>query len=273
MQSVKTQQLFVQDKNFADRLPRFVCAMMQKVGIVTRLRSYRVPEGNDQDPTILQAALATSAAPTYFSKVKIEGSTYIDAALGSNNPTEQLEDEANDILCNRKNDLTTRVACFLSIGTGRMDLDSVSDRGIVRLVEALKREATETERTHASVLRRWHTPGQESRYFRFNVEQGLNEVKLAEFNKRDAIQAGAFAYLLRHDVRDKMQCCVENLMTRQRRSIPAIDPASLLMCPDNSTCTSVLTPWLNCPLILHRSLTTRARRQHALRSVSIYCKL
>lgn len=241
MQSVKPQQLFVQDKNFADRLPRFVCAMMQKVGIVTRLRSYRVPEGNDQNPTILEAALATSAAPTYFSKVKIEGSTYIDAALGSNNPTEQLEDEANDILCNRKNDLTTRVACFLSIGTGRMDLDSVSDRGIVRLVEALKKEATETERTHASVLRRWHTPGQESRYFRFNVEQGLNEVKLAEFNKRDAIQAGAFAYLLRHDVRDRLQCCVDNLMTRQRRSIPAISPTSILMRPDNSTCTSVLT--------------------------------
>ena len=142
--------------------------MMQKVGIVTRLRSYRVPEGNDQNPTILEAALATSAAPTYFSKVNIEGSSYIDGALGACNPTEQLEDEANDILCSRKNDLTTRVACLLSVGTGRMDLDSVSDRGILRLAEALKKEASETERTHASALRRWHIPGQESRYFRFN---------------------------------------------------------------------------------------------------------
>jgi hypothetical protein len=272
MQSVKTQQLFLQDENFADGLPRFVCAMMQKVSVVTRLRSYRVPEGNDQDPTILEAALATSAAPTYFSKVKIEGSSFVDGALGANNPTEQLEDEANDILCSRKNDLTTRVACLLSIGTGRMDLNSVSDRGIVRLVEALKKEATETERTHASVLRRWHTPGQESRYFRFNVEQGLNEVKLAEFNKRDAIQAGAFAYLLRHDVRDRLQCCVEHLMTRQRRSIPAISAASILICPDNSTCTSVLILWLDCSFISRRSLTIRARRRHVLRSVSIKCK-
>jgi predicted acylesterase/phospholipase RssA len=259
----------MQRKNFADGLLRFVCAMMQKVGIVTRLRSYRVPEGNDQDPTILQAALATSAAPTYFSKVKIDGSSYIDGALGSNNPTQELEEEANDILCSRKNDLKTRVACFLSVGTGRMDLDSVSDRGILRLVEALKKEATETERTHASALDRWRTPGQESRYFRFNVEQGLNEVKLAEFNKRDTIQAGTIAYLQRHDVRDRLECCVDNLMTRQRRSVPAISPASILIRPDNSTCASVMTLWQNCSLILRRSLTIRARRQHVLKSVSI----
>lgn len=197
--------------------------MLQSVGIVTRLRNYRLPEGNDSDPTILEAALATSAAPTYFSKVTIEGSTYIDGALGANNPAEQLEDEANDILCERKNDLRMRVACLLSVGTGRMDFDSVSDRGILRLAEALQKEATETERTHEKVMRRWHIPGQEARYFRFNVEQGLNEVKLAEFDKRDAIQGGTFAYLQRHDVRDRLQHCVDHLMTRKRMSPPTTD--------------------------------------------------
>jgi len=192
---------------------------MQKVGIVTRLRNYRLPEGNDSDPTILEAALATSAAPTYFSKVTIEGSTYIDGALGANNPAEQLEDEANDIFCGGSNRLTQHVACFLSLGTGRMDFNSVSDRGILRLAEALKKEATETEKTHQKVSRRWFTPGQESRYFRFNVEQGMNEVKLAEFDKQDAIQAGTFAYLQRHDVKDRLQHCVEPLRTKQRKWI------------------------------------------------------
>ncbi|KAF3006907.1 hypothetical protein E8E13_011166 [Curvularia kusanoi] len=197
----------------------FVCAMLQKVGRVTRLRSYRVPEGNDQDPTILQAALATSAAPTYFSKVEIEGSTYIDGAIGANNPAEQLEAEANDILCDGNNNLITQVACFLSVGTGRMDLNSVSDRGVRRLVEALKKEATETEHTHNSIEGRWRPRGQESRYYRFNVDQGLNEVKLAEFNKRDTIQAGAIAYLDRYDIKDALHRCVQDLMTRQREFI------------------------------------------------------
>lgn len=190
---------------------------MQKVSVVTRLRNYRLPEGNDSDPTILEAALATSAAPTYFSKVTIEGCTYIDGALGANNPSEQLEDEANDIFCSGSNNLRQQVACFLSLGTGRMDFDAVADRGILRLVEALKKEATETEKTHEKVSRRWHIPGHESRYFRFNVEQGMNEVRLAEFDKRDQIQAGTFAYLQRHDVKDRLQHCVEPLRTKQRK--------------------------------------------------------
>ena len=96
-----------------------------------------------------------------------------------------------------------------------MDFNSVSDRGILRLVKALQEEAVETEKTHLKVSSRWRNPDHESRFFRFNVEQGLAEVRLAEFDKQDEIQAGTIAYLQRHDTQDKLQRCVEHLRLRK----------------------------------------------------------
>ena len=61
------------------------------------MRSYRTPSsGASFSPTILEAALATSAAPTYFSDITIQGSRFVDGALGANNPTAVLEEEEVD---------------------------------------------------------------------------------------------------------------------------------------------------------------------------------
>jgi predicted acylesterase/phospholipase RssA len=47
--------------------------------------------------TILQAALATSAATTLFYPVVIQARKFADGALGANNPVSQVEDEAMNI--------------------------------------------------------------------------------------------------------------------------------------------------------------------------------
>ena len=75
----------------------FVCTKFQKTNSTTRLRSYRIPAVSDLNPTILEAALATSAAPTYFSDVAIKGSKFVDGALGVNNPALEVEEEASDL--------------------------------------------------------------------------------------------------------------------------------------------------------------------------------
>jgi hypothetical protein len=201
--------------SFTDPSRRFVCATFQKMGEVTRLRSYDVHGGNDFQPTIVEAALATSAAPTYFSEIKIGGSAFIDGALGANNPAAELEDEARQIFCRGRNDLTEQVACFLSLGTGHMDPASVSDRGVKHLVKALKAQTTETNETHKRMSSRWNDVSGQCRYYRFNVEHGLAKATLAEYKERDTIQSGTFAYLSTSDIRNKLQQCVTQLRQRQ----------------------------------------------------------
>ena len=200
---------------FTETNYRFVCATFQKMGVVTRLRSYDMHGGNDFQPTIVEAALATSAAPTYFSEITIGGSAFIDGALGANNPASELEDEARQIICRGTNDLDKQVACFLSLGTGHMDPASVSDRGVKHLVKALKAQATETDETHKRMSSRWNDINGQRRYYRFNVERGLAKVTLAEYKERDTIQSGTFAYLNTTDIRNKLQLCVTQLRLRQ----------------------------------------------------------
>jgi hypothetical protein len=183
---------------------------------VTRLRSYHVRGGNDFDPTIVEAALATSAAPSYFSEAKIDRSSFIDGAMGSNNPAAELEQEAIEIFCKGRNDLHERVACFLSLGTGRMNPASISDRSVKHLVKALKAQATETEATHKDVSSRWHDGDGDCRYYRFNVDHGLEKVTLAEYKEHGTIQQGTSHYLAQTDIRDRLLRCSKQLRLRQR---------------------------------------------------------
>ena len=49
--------------------------------------------------TIVEAALATSAATTFFKSVTIGVRKYVDGALGSNNPVEYVWNEAQSKWC------------------------------------------------------------------------------------------------------------------------------------------------------------------------------
>ncbi|MCJ1245904.1 hypothetical protein MMC30_003108 [Trapelia coarctata] len=64
---------------------------------------------------IWEAARATSAAPTYFKPVTINGSTYVAGALGFNNPSREIIREVLSMHSYAENS----VSCLVSIGTGR----------------------------------------------------------------------------------------------------------------------------------------------------------
>jgi hypothetical protein len=194
----------------------FVCTNLQATNTVTRLRNYRNPSAiSTLDPTILEAALATSAAPTYFSDITIKGSRFVDGAIGANNPTAVLEEEASDLWCEDTRNLQPLVKCFMSLGTGHPGLRSISDKGLKHLVKTLEKEATQTEETNHQFISRWQDYVTRGRCFRFNVARGLEKVKIAEYEQQDQIQAATLAYLREPDTKVRVRTCVENLRLKQ----------------------------------------------------------
>jgi hypothetical protein len=193
----------------------FVCTKFQKTNTTTRLRSYRTPTSSSFSPTILEAALATSAAPTYFSPASISSSHFIDGALGANNPCLELEEEATDLWCEETGNLQPLVKCFISIGTGHPGVRTVIDKGMKGLLETLRKEATETEDTNQKWLGRWRDHVEKGRAFRFNVDHGLDGVKLAEYEEQDLLSAATATYLQKRGTIGEVRGCVENLRLKE----------------------------------------------------------
>ncbi|KAF8538287.1 acyl transferase/acyl hydrolase/lysophospholipase [Trichophaea hybrida] len=174
----------------------FVCAVAaQNIGSPTLFRSYHVAGGINCQ--IWQAARATSAAPTFFKRIKIGGQhaeiEYIDGGIGFNNPVQQVLDEAHTIHENRP------VDCILSVGTGRAltvglpQPDTFQKLLPTYIITVLKRLATDSERTSREVEKRYRsTPGV---YFRFNVEQGLQNITLEEWKKIGEVTTHTIQYL------------------------------------------------------------------------------
>jgi hypothetical protein len=182
------------------------------------LRSYSPANGNDFDPTIVEAALATTAAPTYFSDAIIQGSRFVDGAIGANNPVIQVEEEAADLWCEETGNVKPLIKCFISMGTGHPGIRSVSEKGLKSLVETLQKVATETEATNQQFEGRWreHINGPVPRFFRFNVTNGLENVRLAEFDEEDLIRVATLTYMQERNTIGKVTACVENLRQKER---------------------------------------------------------
>ena len=159
----------------------FVCTADHDTKNIIRLRSYSVRNEPNIRATICQAAHATSAATSFFEPVSIEDRTFADAGLGANNPVDEVEGEASNIWCPKTADLKPLVKCFISIGTGNPGLKAFEDSMIKFLGQTVVEIATETENTERKFIARWAGHFGGKRYFRFNVDQGLQNVGLEEY--------------------------------------------------------------------------------------------
>ena len=121
--------------------------------------------------TIWQVARATSAATTFFKPIRVgqDDIEFVDAGFGYNNPCEVLIEEAGRQFPGYQD---MRV---LSIGTGLGDVAAI---GKTRrdIIDALKKMATSSKKVAASLETRFGGRGQ---YYRFNVDQGLQDVTLS----------------------------------------------------------------------------------------------
>lgn len=197
----------------------FVCAASKDLYGIQRLRSYSYHGKTFLRSTICEAALATSAASGFFDPVQIGARRFVDGALGGNNPVEQVEGEASDIWCHKSGDLKPLVKCFVSIGTGNPGKMPIEDRVDKFISKTLVGIATETEETAALFIKRWRQLYDDSRFFRFNVEQGLQNVGLAEHDKQGVIETATEQYMAETVQESRVRECVQNLKKKQSVSV------------------------------------------------------
>ncbi|KAF2135141.1 uncharacterized protein K452DRAFT_239881 [Aplosporella prunicola CBS 121167] len=193
----------------------FVCAASKESSDITRLRSYRLPDEDSTSATVCEAALATSAATSFFEPITIGARTYVDGALRANNPVVEVRNEASNIWCTNTGDLKPLVKCFVSIGTGNPGKKPIEDKAAKFFLKALVQLATETEKTAEDFVQDWRQHFDQKRYFRFNVQQGLQDIGLEEYEKQGAIEAATDAYLSEIAQKFSLRDCASNLKQKQ----------------------------------------------------------
>lgn len=159
------------------------------------------------DCKIWEAARATSAAPTFFKRIEIgRGQPYIDGGLGRNNPSRLVLDEAKGVFGTRP------IGCLVSIGTGQGKIISVKKPGIFQrmvptgVIDALKEIVTDCEATHETMLGLFaNSP---NTYFRLNVEHGMQEIQLSEWERLSKVEAHTIQYMKKKEVDEKLALLV-----------------------------------------------------------------
>ena len=202
----------------------FVCSCDRATKDILRIKSYDIPGKSTpiRPLTIVEAALATSAAPSFFDKIDIDDVVHLDGALGANNPVKQVVREASDIWFKERGepDLQENVKCFLSLGTGHLGISPVRDDKVYKfLSETLKKMATDTEKIAEEFADSWRGPLDKGCYFRFNVQHGLEGVSLEEHKKKGVIQSATRSYLEQRTNQLSVGRCVTALKNKESASI------------------------------------------------------
>ncbi|KAK4233664.1 acyl transferase/acyl hydrolase/lysophospholipase, partial [Achaetomium macrosporum] len=195
----------------------FVCATSKETGDTVCLANYRSPRSDNSDllnaTTIWQACRATSAATTFFDPIAIGpfNEQFVDGALGTNNPVYALWNQAQDVWGDQ---LRGSLKCLVSIGTGLPALRPVRD-DVLGIWATLKDLATETEKTAQQFHRDKSHLDDEGRYYRFNVDRGLEEIGLEESKKKTEIAAATRRYVESQAVFKQMKACANNIAGRE----------------------------------------------------------
>ena len=181
-------------------------------------RTYMVREHRSHDCMIWQAARATSAAPTFFKRIRIgeQGSEeeFLDGGLGCNNPIKQVLEESEAAF-----GPDACIACIVSIGTGQGDViglrspDAFQRALPLNLIAVLKEIATTCESAAEDTEKRFKRVN--NVYFRFNVEQGMQGITLAEWKKLGEVTQHTMQYIQKSAVNQKINAAVEAIRGRQ----------------------------------------------------------
>ncbi|KAM5476807.1 hypothetical protein MauCBS54593_000077 [Microsporum audouinii] len=200
----------------------FVCATDDYTKATVRLRSYKLLDQDKIPATICQAALATSAATTIFDPVLIDGRTFHDGAFGANNPVNEVEAEAINLWRSETADIKPEVKCFISIGTGNPGVKPFENNAYGFLRKTLVQIATETENTERKFIDRWRMQYDSKRYFRFNVEQGLQDIGIDEYDRQGHIMSATDSYLTHWGGNSQIRDCVQNLGLKEKITVDGL---------------------------------------------------
>ncbi|KAH8600184.1 beta-lactamase/transpeptidase-like protein [Bisporella sp. PMI_857] len=171
-----------------------------------------------KDCTIWQVARATSAATTFFKSIKCgrDDIQFVDAGFGYNNPCEVLIDEAQRTFSG------VDAIHVLSIGTGLGDIVTISDNRI-SILNALKKMSSCSKQVADRLENEY---GESGLYYRFNVDRGLQDVTLADWEKASTISTHTLNYL--REQRSRIQKCAKTFATG---SLPQLRTIALELPP------------------------------------------
>ena len=183
-------------------------ALNMTASIPHLFRSYHVRKQQTFNCKIWEAARATSATPTFFEYIVIgePGQPYVDGGVGRNNPIAQVLEEAELVFPGQQ------VACIVSIGTGQSQAIAIPERGwlqVFSFIKALRGIATDCERSAQEAAQRFR--GNPNIYFRFNVEQGMQSVRPAQWKRLDEVMAHTDQYMRLVEVDEKLEVAVDAL--------------------------------------------------------------
>jgi predicted acylesterase/phospholipase RssA len=187
--------------------------MSKEISETSCLTSYRSTRGLVHlyhSTRIWEACRATSAATTFFDHISIGkyGEEFVDGALGDNNPVSCLWNQAQDIW--GADELQGKLRCIVSIGTGVPSLKPFLD-DVLHIGHSLLAIATQTQRT-AEKFRLDHSDlDNNGRYYRFNVDRGLENIGLEEAKKKNMIAAATNSYLKSQEVHKGLNSCAKSL--------------------------------------------------------------
>ncbi|KAG8693431.1 hypothetical protein FRC09_010517 [Ceratobasidium sp. 395] len=178
----------------------FVCTALAHnvtAGVPVLIRTYEAVENEGPRCTIREAARATSATAGLFKPVTIVDrgleSSYMDAGLGNNNPTACMLAEIERTFPAQK------ISLVVSIGSGHMLPISSHAVSVTTLGMNI---AMDSERVAQDMARRFQNTT--NLYFRFNVDQGLQNIGPTSCEKMPEVTAHARKYIQMAEVDEKL---------------------------------------------------------------------
>lgn len=202
---------------------RFVCAVPAlHVNKEPKLfRTWSADKNPGYNCTIWEAGRATSAAPTFFKRIYIGNpgmqEEFVDAGIGCNNPVQYLIQEAQ-----REFGPNREVACIVSIGTGKPKVAGFKAPARFQrvlpldLIKVLTAISTDSEAVASVMEARYQYCS--GLYHRLNVERGLEEVSLEEWEKLGEVTTHTTEYLRGEKISQRLDEIVEALLGKPAKT-------------------------------------------------------
>jgi hypothetical protein len=171
-------------------------------------RTYSI-RGASLNPTIVEAACATVAIPSYFLPVKIGRSqqSFIGGVVGANNPTRELLKEAGTAFGNER-----RVAQIISIGCGippALSLEAMTDAaGANRL---LKEILLDCQLVATELAARLYNV---DAYLRLSVERGIGNIEMDQWGMVGDIEMHTAGYIESQTITHALEASLKRLNKR-----------------------------------------------------------
>ena len=133
----------------------------------------------------------------------------MDGAIRLNNPIYELAREAERLYPSR------RIGCIVSIGTGWPKRTSIHGSKLHNIAQACVQIALDAQGKAEEFVN--DKDGKELRraqkYFRFNVEQGLQDIEIEEWKRMEEMDAMTTDYLSQANNAEQIERCAQALIS------------------------------------------------------------